>query len=509
MMQLISPPDLRYDTLKRGFNQRWPAAHLDANVIAVCLTEEDVVEALKYALKNGLRPTVRSGGHCYEGFVSNNEGGIIIDVGLMSAVSHDDVRGFKMGTGLQNWDSVLYLYKAHNVSLPGGSCYSVGLGGHISGGGFGWLSRSQKLTVDWLTGVDIVTVDKVGLVTKSYVDIKSNPKLLRVCRGAGDGNFGIITNYYFKELPTAPSKVIYSSLAFKWSEMTPEKFEDLLTIFGKYWTTEGHKPETFGMFSVLKPPHISGGQITLRTQFSNTDGSIDDPKILEDYINLFAHLNPTVQTVHPAYEGTPVIQSKGRATPRLDKLPGTTQIFEWLTLTQNLNGSGPSQRGKYKSAYMKKNFTAHEIAAMYKHLTADPRNPKLGQSLFQIDSYGGAVNDPARIADTAVSQRASGMKLQYQTYWTDIADDAFHIKWIQDFFTDVYSGPNVPKAFTGTPYPNEYYEGCYINYPDVDMRRHAFWSELYYPGIYQDLQKTKEAVDPENVFHHAMSIERR
>ena len=36
-----------------------------------------------------------------------------------------------------------------------------------------------------------------------------------------------------------------------------------------------------------------------------------------------------------------------------------------------------------------------------------------------VDSYGGATNNPARARDTAIWQRSSVMKLQYQTYWQD------------------------------------------------------------------------------------------
>jgi len=51
-------------------------------------------------------------------------------------------------------------------------------------------------------------------------------------------------------------------------------------------------------------------------------------------------------------------------------------------------------------------------------------------------------------------------------------------------------------------------EGCYINYPDADMLKHDYWPELYYgnAGISPFLQQVKKKYDPNNVFHHAMSI---
>ncbi len=51
-----------------------------------------------------------------------------------------------------------------------------------------------------------------------------------------------------------------------------------------------------------------------------------------------------------------------------------------------------SSRSKYKSAYMKKNFTAYEIKVFYKHLTRVIPGVDLSRSVVEIDSYGGAIN---------------------------------------------------------------------------------------------------------------------
>ena len=132
----------------------------------------------------------------------------------------------------------------------------------------------------------------------------------------------------------------------------------------------------------------------------------------------------------------------------------------WLQATQTLNGSGPNQRGKYKSAYMITPFPARQVTAIYAALS-DPgyENP---QALLQVDSYGCQVN-AREPGVTAVAQRSSIMKLQYQTYWTDPADDGVNLAWIRRFYRSVYA------ASGGTPVPNGITDGCYVNYPDVDL----------------------------------------
>lgn len=81
----------------------------------------------------------------------------------------------------------------------------------ISGGGYGLLSRLHGLTVDWVTGVDIlVPVGNAHRLAFRHVRADSvsevDRELLMACCGAGGGNFGIIIAYYFDDLPKAPQK---------------------------------------------------------------------------------------------------------------------------------------------------------------------------------------------------------------------------------------------------------------------------------------------------------------
>jgi FAD/FMN-containing dehydrogenase len=122
-----------------------------------------------------------------------------------------------------------------------------------------------------------------------------------------------------------------------------------------------------------------------------------------------------------------------------------------------------------------------------------------------VDSYGGAVNKKELADVTAVWQRSSIMKVQFQHYWNRPEDDAGRLQWAREFYTDVYS-QEVEGKYAGTPFPNDYYEGCYINYPDSDMLAYDFWPQLYYGEQYEFLQRVKRRYDPNNIFHHKMSV---
>ena len=120
------------------------------------------MEALDRAIDSGPgKFRIRGGGHCYEDFVFNGEAQTLIDVSLLNEIGFDAQNGvYYAQSGATIWDLYRELYWRFGLTLPAGSCYSIGLGGHICGGGYGTLSRQFGLTVDWLTGVRVATVDQ-------------------------------------------------------------------------------------------------------------------------------------------------------------------------------------------------------------------------------------------------------------------------------------------------------------------------------------------------------------
>ena len=94
----------------------------------------------------------------------------------------------------------------------------------------------------------------------------------------------------------------------------------------------------------------------------------------------------------------------------------------WLDATvggQGGAGSNGTTRGKYKSCYMKKNFTAEELRTFYKYLTLDI--PGVNTScVVAVDSYGGAVNRPHEAEETAVPTA----RFDHETAISDVLAEA-------------------------------------------------------------------------------------
>jgi FAD/FMN-containing dehydrogenase len=461
----IYPADPRYDTMRMGFNRRWVGSPAYIQIVS---NARQAVLAVQRAHDAGLRITVRGGGHCYENFSAGNHGGAIIDMSGMQGVSMDPTGQVCVESGATLFNVYETLFKDYNLTLPGGSCYSVGVGGHIVGGGYGLLSRLQGLTSDYLTAVDVVCVDRQGRarLVRARKGDRTTDRLLWAHTGGGGGNFGIVTAYYFSKLPTPPERVRVAITTWPWSAAMAETgFATLLRNYGRFLEANSSPSSPYaGLFSLLHAFHQSAGRITMTTQVAGPAISL-----LETFL---AQVN----------EGVP------GGTSTFTSLP-------WLQATQWLNGSGKNQRGKYKSAYMKTAFPEDQVQAIRSALT-DPHynNP---QALLQIDSYGCQVNALASDA-TAVAQRSSIMKLQYQTYWAQPEDDQVNLNWINGFYANVYS------ATGGVPVSNSVTDGCFINYCDVDLP--SSWPALYYKDGYPALQAVKARWDPRNVFNHAQSI---
>jgi FAD binding domain/Berberine and berberine like len=164
---------------------------------AVCKTANAVSVMVKWCRSNNLPFAVRCGGHSYEGFSQSSS--VVIDTRLIAAiVIKKQTQTATVGAGA----SLGQLYKAIaplGFAFPGGSCPTVGVSGHLLGGGYGYLARPYGLACDNLLSLDLI--DSQG--QHVHADTQENPDLFWACRGGGGGTFGIVTSYELKLIPLA------------------------------------------------------------------------------------------------------------------------------------------------------------------------------------------------------------------------------------------------------------------------------------------------------------------
>lgn len=157
---------------------------------------EDVAKAVVAARESGVPLAVKSGGHSPFALA---DGGILLDLASLRGLEIDTgSRTAWAGPGLTAGEFTKAAHE-HGLALGFGDAGTVGLGGITLGGGVGFLTRKQGLTIDNLLAVEIVTAD--GEIRQ--VDAESEPELFWAVRGAG-ANFGVVTRlrYRLHELRT-------------------------------------------------------------------------------------------------------------------------------------------------------------------------------------------------------------------------------------------------------------------------------------------------------------------
>ncbi|MFI1184487.1 FAD-binding oxidoreductase [Streptomyces sp. NPDC020799] len=492
MTTWFEPGDPRYEAKTVGANRRWRGNPL---MVVVPRSTPQVIDAVRVAVETGMRIGIRSGGHCYEDFAFNENVDLLLDLSGMARIEVDlERRAFCVEAGASIGSMCSTLYRRWGVTVPAGTCASVGVGGQICGGGYGILSRLHGLTADHLAAVEVVVADDprhVRAVVATCETLDPHRELWWAHCGAGGGSFGVVTRFWLRSpqahgedpaawLPRPPDTIVVSDFRWPWEKLLTRadgsvRVTALIQGFGA-WHERHSAPQSryVDLFSSLTINHRTGFGARLRVLRDSTTRQW----LLDDFVEA--------------------------ATLRMDLQPEKIEHrLSWLQAIAWLGVSDPTLRSKCKSSYHRRSLSPEQSATIYRYLTDDGYGNS--GALVQMDSYGGQINAVSAWA-TAVSHRDSVIKLQFQTYWHDATDDGVHLEWIRQLYSDVYA------ATGGVPVPGDSADGCYINYPDSDLSdaeqntSGVPWHTLYYKEHYPALQRIKGCWDPHDVFRHRQSV---
>ncbi len=191
--RIVLPNSPLYNELRQDWNraiQQYPV------VIDYCQNETDVSNAVVWARERKVPIRIRSGGHNYEGY-SNGNCTLVIDISEMNAMEIDECEGIlRVQAGVNN-EQVYAFVSSKGYPFPGGTCPDVGVSGYVTGGGWGLSCRMLGLGCDSL--LEARMVDAQGKVLTASRD--HNPDLYWALRGAGGGNFGVVTGMSFRLPP--------------------------------------------------------------------------------------------------------------------------------------------------------------------------------------------------------------------------------------------------------------------------------------------------------------------
>ena len=245
--QQIRPGDPRYaEVVDKRFNKRFSAS---PDYVCLVSSTEQVISAVQTAMREGRRLVVTSGGHCLEGFVSDPDVRVIIDVSPMKRVYYDaEMRAVAVEAGATVGETFRALFEMGRVVVPLGEYPEIGMGGHVVGGAFGFLCRQLGLAADYLYAVEVVTVDEGGQASSVVATREpSDPRrdLWWAHTGGGGGNFGVVTRYWFRSpdasgshpstlLPRAPDSIVTLEAEWRWADIDATSFSQLLRNHGDW-----------------------------------------------------------------------------------------------------------------------------------------------------------------------------------------------------------------------------------------------------------------------------------
>jgi FAD/FMN-containing dehydrogenase len=217
---VVLPDQAGYGRARQVYNIRFDGIRPAA--VVRCANPADVSAALAFRRRFALTVVPRGGGHSYLG-ASTGTGAMVLDTGPMAEVRYDAASTTAtVGAGARLIDVYAGLDRS-GVSVPAGSCPSVGIAGQTLGGGQGVAAHAHGLTCDTVTGMQVVTAD--GRVRQ--VDARREPDLFWALRGGGGGTSAVVTSFRLTTFGTADCAV--------WSARWPWTAADAVVAGWQRW----------------------------------------------------------------------------------------------------------------------------------------------------------------------------------------------------------------------------------------------------------------------------------
>lgn len=455
--RLIRPGDTTWNTARQLYNTRFD--NLKPAAVAYVAHTADIRTALTYAHAHNLHVAIRNGGHSYAGWSSGN-GRLVIDVSKLNRIRASGGTAV-IGAGAKLID-VYRALAAKGVTIPAGSCPTVGVSGLTLGGGHGVVSRAYGLTCDSLTRATLITADGKQLTA----DATTNKDLFWALRGAGNGNFGVVTELQFKTHPAPQAVTAYMSWPWSkaaavlkaWQEWGPTQPDEIWSSF--------HLANAAGGL-----PTVSVAAFSLGT-YGELQNAVDR---LADRIGASA---TSVSLRRRSYEESMELYAgcSSFTTDAQCHLPGATP---------GRSPQGALQRETYaaKSDFFDRSISSAGIQTLLTQL----KNVRGGSGSVALTALGGAVNrvDPTA---TAFVHRRSRMLAQYIGAWRAGTSGTAAQSWL----TGAHDAMK--------PYASG---AAYQNYTDPALRN---WRKAYYGDSAPKLARLKKQYDPTGFFTYPQAL---
>ncbi|MER5216089.1 FAD-binding oxidoreductase [Streptomyces sp. NPDC002838] len=454
---LIRPGDTAWPTARQLYNTRFDS--LKPAAVAYVAHPDDIRTALSYARAHTLHVAIRNGGHSYAGYSSGN-GRLVLDVSKLNRVRASGNTAV-IGAGAKLID-VYRALAAKGVTIPAGSCPTVGVSGLTLGGGHGVVSRAYGLTCDSLTQATLITADGKQLTANA----RENKDLFWALRGAGNGNFGVVTELHFKTHPAPQAVTAYLSWPWSkaaavvkaWQEWGPTQPDEIWSSLHLAGSSSGTTTVSVAAFSI--------------GTYGELQNAVDR---LADKVGARAS---SVSLRRRGYEEAMEIYAgcSSFSTDAQCHLPGSTP---------GRSPQGALGRETYaaRSDFFDRSLSTAGIQALLKQV----KTVRGGSGSIMLTALGGAVNRVSPTA-TAFVHRRSRMLAQYIASWRAGTSGATAQSWLTSAHTAM------------KPYASG---AAYQNYTDPTLKD---WRKAYYGDAATRLAKLKKQYDPNRFFTYPQAL---
>ncbi|XP_038895508.1 berberine bridge enzyme-like 28 [Benincasa hispida] len=432
---------------------------------------------------HGLQIRTRSGGHDFEGlsYVAYLPF-IIVDLINLRSVTIDVENSTAW---VQSGATLGELYyrigeKSRTLAFPAGVCPTVGVGGHFSGGGYGFMLRKFGLAADNV--IDAYLVDANG---KVHDRESMGEDLFWAIRGGGGGSFGIVVAWKVKLVPV-PATVTSCS--------THRNLEGDAIKLVHQWQYVANKLDENLFLGIL----LTGGNIT------TTQEGIADPTATF-FILFLGKVDELVATLSTTFPELSLMKQDCVETSWIEStLIAATGVQIVESLEPLLNRTPPTiESTKIKSDYIKEPIPEATIEGIFQRLKAQD----IATSQLIFVPYGGRMSQISE-SETPFSHRAANLyKIGYIVGWKEQSLNAKkrHISWIREVYEYM------------TPFVSKSPRSAYANYRDLDIgannkyrktsvKQASVWGLKYFGNNFKRLVYVKTKVDPYDFFRHEQSI---
>ncbi|WP_105974048.1 FAD-binding oxidoreductase [Streptomyces geranii] len=454
---LIRPGDASWPAARQLYNTRFDG--LKPAAVAYVAHPDDIRTALAYARAHSVPVAIRNGGHSYAGWSSGN-GRLIIDVSKLNKIRTSSGTTV-VGAGSKLID-VYRALTAKGVTIPAGSCPTVGVSGLTLGGGHGVVSRAYGLTCDSLTQATLITADGRQLTANAT----TNKDLFWALRGAGNGNFGVVTELHFRTHPAPQAVAAY--LSWPW-----RKAAAVMKAWQEWGPTQPDE-----IWSALHVANAAGGTPTISISAFSLGTYTELQNAVDRLADRIGSPATSVSLKRRSYEEAMEVYAgcSSFATDAQCHLPGSTP---------GRSPQGALGRETYaaRSDFYDRSLSAAGIQTLLTQLTS----VRGGSGSIAFTALGGAVNRVSPTA-TAFVHRRSRMLAQYIVSWRAGTTGTTAQSWL----TSAHNAMS--------PYASG---AAYQNYTDPTLRN---WRKAYYGDAATRLTKLKHEYDPSRVFTYPQAL---